>query len=38
VEQIKHALQTMPTRMEIERRNRTLLAFMLRCWLPFVPH
>jgi integrase len=29
IEQIKHALQTMPMRTEIERRNRTLLAFTL---------
>jgi site-specific recombinase XerD len=29
VEQIKHVLDAMPTRMEIERRNRALIAFTL---------
>jgi integrase len=29
VEQIKHVLQTMPTKTEIERRNRALIAFTL---------
>jgi integrase len=29
IDQIKHALQTMPTKTEIERRNRTVLAFTL---------
>lgn len=29
LEQIKHVLQTMPTKTEIERRNRALIAFTL---------